>query len=612
MSVESKTEIKNRMIKKAASLWGVQPNEIETSFDPVVSLLIAACASEISKISSEINNSQTRVTEQFVQLMTPETVYGTFPAHGIAYVEPTSPKANITDQDLFYYNKKTKNAHQAIKNIFFSPAQKTQLIGARISHIICGSEAYELEGKSKLDLPSNIEEKLSSSTIYLGIDSENDQLDLKNTSIFFEILDVQDRELFYHHLQQADFYINNEPIDVTPGYENSLKADHLDLQAVFSEIPNKTRNIENNVKKVYEKHFITIRSDVKLTKGNNTLEEITKFAGDEIENISDLHWIKIVFPRIISNATLKNVFCSFNAFPVLNRKLESISYQLKDYIDIVPLSTMDLFLDIKTVSNTSGQTYTLRENNTQKDRKGTYVVRKDNVGKLDSRKAKEYLLHLIELLKDESAAFSIYGNDFLQSNINKLNQNIATLEKKVSDMTKTVEERNYVFVKPYKKKDVLLVEYWTTNGDEANQIKTGSLLQSYKGSELKQKSGVFLTPTFQGKNALTMDERLYAYKRALLSRNRIVTKEDIKALCYELCGNKIKDIQITKTFRADIDLSKGMVPSIQIKLYPNASIKVSDFEWDAIKSNLLFLLEKQSLNLFPYHVVIDNTKKSKR
>jgi len=40
MGVENKTQVKNRMIKKAASLWGVQPNEIESTFDPIVTLLI--------------------------------------------------------------------------------------------------------------------------------------------------------------------------------------------------------------------------------------------------------------------------------------------------------------------------------------------------------------------------------------------------------------------------------------------------------------------------------------------------------------------------------------------------------------------------------------------
>ncbi|WP_108868975.1 type VI secretion system baseplate subunit TssF [Aquimarina aquimarini] len=611
MSQENKTQIKNRMIKKAASLWGVQPNEIETSFDPVITLLISACASEIAKISGEINNSQSRVTEQLIQLMTPETLYGARPAHAIAYVEPISPESTISPENLFYFNKKIKSskAEQKTKNIFFSPAQESKLIDAQITHMLCGDEGYEVEGKLRTNITLSKKDKgaLPSSTVYLGIKSENDTINLKDVSLFFEILDIQDRELFYHHLRQAKFYYNDSPINVSTGYMNSDNSKRLDLESIFAHTPNKTRNIENDVKKIYEKHYITLKSNISLQRDGKIPKEIIKFIDyEDTEDFQDINWIKIVFPKVISNTILQSLFCSFNAFPVLNRKLESVSFQLKDYINIAPLSTMDLFLDIKSVSNTSGETYSLRADDAEKDQKGTFVIRRDNVGKLDSRKAKEYLLHLIELLKDESAAFSVYGNDFLQSNVNKLNQNIATLEKKVLDMTKTIAETNYVSVKPYRKKDTLLIEYWTTNGQEANQIKSGKTLNIYKGSELKQKSGVFLTPTFQGKDNLTMEERLFAYRRALLSRNRIITKEDVKALCYEICSNKIKEVTIKKGFKTNTGLNKGLVPSIEITLHPNSSVKTSDLEWDSIKINILSILEKQSLNLFPYYITVLN------
>jgi hypothetical protein len=39
--------------------------------------------------------------------------------------------------------------------------------------------------------------------------------------------------------------------------------------------------------------------------------------------------------------------------------------------------------------------------------KGTYVLRSENIGKLDHRRAKEYLIYLIELLKDNGV-----GDDF--------------------------------------------------------------------------------------------------------------------------------------------------------------------------------------------------------
>lgn len=363
-------------------------------------------------------------------------------------------------------------------------------------------------------------------------------------------MDVQENELFYHHLKNANFSFLDQEFKTFPGYYNSDVSRRINLESIFNYKPNKTRNIEEQVKKLYKKHFISIKSDISLGSKADMPEEFSKFIDQkDHDDLADFNWIKIEFPRIVDNSILESVFCTVNAFPALNRKWESISYQLKDYIDIVPISTQELFLDVKSISNTSGKDYRLRENDSATDDKGTYVIRRDNVSKLDYRKAREYLIHLIELLKDESASFSFFGNDFLQSNINELNQNISLLEKKVSDMKKSSEETNYISVKPYKKKDTLLVEYWTTSGEDANQIKSGNSLSIYQGSDLKQKGSMFLTSTFQGKNNLGMEERLNAYRRALLSRNRIVTREDVKALCYELCSNKVIEVKVSKGFK---------------------------------------------------------------
>ncbi|MDH7446798.1 type VI secretion system baseplate subunit TssF [Aquimarina sp. 2201CG14-23] len=609
MGSENKVQIKNRMIKKAASLWGVSPNEIESSFDPVVSLLIGACASEIEKISGEIDNSQTRITERLIQLMTPETLYGSRPAHGVIYAEPIEKKASITPEHLLYYKKrvKSKNASNELKNIYFSPIQENQLIDASISRIICGDKIHEIEGKRKSvsSLSFNKRGSLPPSTLYLGVKTEHQKIGIKDVSFYFELLDVQENELFYHHLKNAKFYLDGQLIDTFPGYFNSDISRRINLESIFDYKPNKTRNIEEQVKKLYKKHYISVKSDISLDSKAKMPEEFSNFINlKDHDDLGDFNWIKIEFPRIVDDAILESVYCTFNAFPALNRKWESISYQLKDYIDIVPISTQELFLDMKSISNTSGKEYRLRENDSSKDHKGTYVIRRDNVSKLDYRKAREYLTHLIELLKDESASFSFFGNDFLQSNINELNQNISLLEKKVSDMKKTSEETNYVSVKPYKKKDTLLVEYWVTNGEEANQIKSGNSLSIYQGSDLKQKGSMFLTSTFQGKNNLGMDERLNAYRRALLSRNRIVTREDVKALCYELCSNKVEDVKVTKGFKTDIRISKGLIPCIEVMLFASKEVVTSETEWNSLKSNILSILEQQSLNVFPYKITV--------
>lgn len=607
MDTAHKDVIKNRMIKKAAALWGVAPNEIESSFDPLVSLLINVCASEISKISGEITNSENRITERLLQLMTPDTLSGARTAHAIAYAEPNSEESIIAPENLFYYIKKDKgyNANIQTKSIFFSPVQEFKLVDAQIKHLYCGNQLIDFNKKVKHVRKVDQKKQSKQSTLYLGIHSNQTRLNLKQTQLYFELFDVQNTDLFYYYLKHAQFYFNGKPIEVSNTFYKRPNEQKSFVDALFSSKSNKLITAESDILKNYKKHFFTIESEVILNDNNRLPKNFEEsINATELEELEKLNWIEIRFSNVIPNKVLQNAFCSLNAFPVMNRKLESVSYQLKNYINIVPLTTTELFLDIKNITNTSGQNYKTADTGGDVDKKGTYTLRKDNIGKLDSRKAKEFLLHLIELLKQESAAFSIFGNDFIDTTTNEMNQKISLLEKKVNETQKETTETNYLSIKPFKKKDTLLVDYWITNGEEGNNVKTGTSLQIYKGSEFKQQESILLTTSFNGKDELSREERLFAYRRALLSRNRIVTKQDVIALCYDVCGNKLKDIEIKKAFRTNFKLGKGLTPTIDIILHPSDESVVLDVEWESVKATILTVIEEQSINVFPYSVTI--------
>lgn len=612
MKQESKEHIKNRMIKKAASLWGVAPNEIEMSFDPIVSLLISACASEIEKISGDISESQMRVTEKLIQLMTPETVYGPKPAHAILYTEPSTQTTKIKPEYLFYFKKKVtfKNTSVKFKNLYFSPSQEFKLVDAKVTHLATGNMISTINAQKQTEVLYRDSKKsiLPDATLYLGVSSKTTDLSMEDVSVYFELRDVEDRELFYHHLRNAIWFAGETPLDTVPGFYNKNEERRLDLDAIFEDISNKTNNISKQTNNNYKKHYVTLKSkEAASIPANTSYAELDSWIQEKKIKIEDnICWIKVVFPTIINNSSLENIFCSLNTFPAINRELNEFSYQMKQYIHIVPVKTEDLFLDMKTIENTDGKKYRVRSKNNLSEEKGSFVIRNNNIGKLDHRKAREYLVNLIELLKDESASFSFFNNDFLQSNLKGLNQLISLLEKKVSETSTQVTETNYVVLKPFKKKEHLLLEYWTTNGSLANGIKSGSPLEIYKGIDIKQKSSLLITPSYGGKDELSMEERLNSYRRSILSRDRIVTKEDVKAICYEMYGDKITSVQVQKGFTKAIGLTKGMIQCIEIILQPNASNVTTTEEWGAIQANLLLYLENNSINVFPYKIKILN------
>ncbi|GAA0873409.1 type VI secretion system baseplate subunit TssF [Gangjinia marincola] len=609
--MESSTQIKNRMIKKAAQLWGVAPNEIESSFDPLISLLIEACANEIEKISRQVGNSQTRITERLIELMTPETLYGPKPAHAIAQTKAVEKETLIEEKKMFYVKKRVKSKANKteMKNIFFSPVKPTKLINASIRKMVFADRCIaKAEGKKQAeDLVILPGKQLSFNTLFLGIETEAEGINLKNVSLYFEFSDLEFKDLFYYQLANIRVYYNDKLLQAENGFDKEEALDRNNLASVFKNMSRKTLTVETQVMDLYKKYFVTLSSAQKLHKQSKLPKELLECVDvTKHKDFNDLHWLKIEFPKVISPKMLEQTDCALNVFPILNRKIETLSYQLKNYINIIPISTTQLFLDIDEITNTAGQTYNVRDFDTTDDQKGTYVLRRDNVGKLDSRKAQEYLMQLVELLKNESASFSLFGNDFLQENIQDLNQRITLLEKKVMDSTAKTIETNYISVKPYKKRDTILVDYWVTNGIDANGIKSDTPLQIYKGAELDQKFTRIRSVSNQGKDDLTSDERLYAYRRALLSRNRIVTREDVKALCYELCAKKISHVEVTKGYKTDLHLAKGKIPCIMINLKQNKAVKTNAEEWESIKSNILTILAQESTAVFPYEIRINH------
>ena len=113
-----------------------------------------------------------------------------------------------------------------------------------------------------------------------------------------------------------------------------------------------------------------------------------------------------------------------------------------------------------------------------------------------------------------------------------------------------------------------------------------------------------LSTTTGGKNNLSQNERIYAYRRSLLSRDRIVTKEDIKALCFEVYGDNIEGVEVEKKHMPSNDLSKNLILSILISIYAQSNSKLTKQEWNLLETNTMYFLEKKSLNIYPYQIKI--------
>ncbi|MBU2949239.1 type VI secretion system baseplate subunit TssF [Tamlana agarivorans] len=595
------------MMKKAASLWNIPNNEVSDSFDPLISLLLSACASEIEKLSGDINDSQNRITERLIQLMTPSSTFDVKPAHAIAYCESVEPKSIITPEHQLFYKKRkaSSNIGEGHKDVFFTPTQETNLLDARLKYMVSGQKLFTFSGRKSKDLTRRLNTKSDpdQTTLFLGIESDHKQIDLKDISFYFEYLGVSNSELFYHHLRNATWYLGEQKIETVNGYHNGDVDNNAELDRIINGVVSKSDTLCADVNQYYQKHFVTLKLENSISNFPKYAElEKLKAEDQEAFLATNILWIKVQFSSIISSKSLEQLYCAINAFPVINRKRNRFTYQMRNFIDIIPILSEDPFFDVQTIENTSGQIYKNEGAQTADGYQGSYFLRSDNVGKLDSRKAQDYIVHLLELLKDESAAFTFFNHEFLQNNLTTLNQTIASIEKKVNEVVHDGVYTNYVYLNPYTGNENVKVTYWTINGEEANHIKSGKSLEIYKGSHLKPKSSYFIRPVFGGRNSLSMAQRLQAYRRITLTKNRIVTEEDLKALCYELYTENVKSIEIKKGVITDISVNKGVLQCIEIVLTPSENSALKAYEWDYLNENLLAVLKKQSVNIFPYKI----------
>ncbi|MCK4746835.1 MAG: type VI secretion system baseplate subunit TssF, partial [Bacteroidales bacterium] len=146
---ESKEKIKSRMIKNASRLWGYQETQSESSFDPVIGMIIGSLAGELEKVSDEISGTESRVVEKLVELLTPEPVTGPYPAHALISAIPTHPYFSIDVLHQFYTYKKMplpgNHSKTEEKSVFFTPAGPQKLFRGKIRFIASGKKLFEVQ-----------------------------------------------------------------------------------------------------------------------------------------------------------------------------------------------------------------------------------------------------------------------------------------------------------------------------------------------------------------------------------------------------------------------------------------------------------------------------------
>lgn len=613
--MEIQERIKDRILKRAARVWGYSDSELETSFDPIVALLLEACAAELEKLSVEMNNSHARIVERLIEVMSPASNAGAIPSRTIIHAKPTENNYRVSLDHQFYCKKSIPNIYDpvkpTVKEVYFGPTGNFDLSTADVEFMAFGNTMYNLSRTVHKEFYLKSEKSLKPSTVWIGIRCQDVNDVLKRLMFYVDVKNSHQREVFYHYLKQSKIFLGDKQLNFKEGYNVNTK--DLDIDAVITKNYNRINQIYSEVNKFYFDKFIHLTDDIALDASMLKLptEIATTFENDRLNSLNDVLWLRIEFPEVINNNIFESLSFALNSFPVINKRLINLAQRIDPYINYIPLVNDDHFLDLEMISDSKGFNYHIKQFS-QNLEGGEATLRNNGVERFDERNASEIIQYLLELLKDESASFSVLGGDFVRNVIAEMNQLIATLEQQTKESSFLKSNFPYVVIKSNviderNENDSFFINFWSTCGEEANDIKPGTKLDLPFGTDFLANTMYLVQPSVGGRTRLTSNEKILSYRQALLSHGRVVTFADIKTFCLKHFGHTINHIEVNKGTKIDASLKTGFVRTIDIKVNKNqeSEIHFSDNEWDYLCDNLMHKLDQVSSNIYPYRLIVN-------
>ena len=613
----SKELIKNRMLKHALTYWEIKNTE---DLDPVVKLMLEALSLELYNAVNEIRDTQVRILEKIAGLLTPDFLTSPNPAHGVLHAAPVEALEMLGASTSFVAQGKISpglpDEPGAAADICFTPVDTVQLFDVRVAHIATGTSLYTYDASfNKQLIARSVQKFTDNNTLWLGLAVNPAIENLQNLSFCFDWknLEPQLARRIYQLLPVTRWSINDTEIETAPGiqYATAPSDAYEDVFAAYDMLS----MMEKDVKAYYDPKFISISG--KHVQPADALKQaypssFTRyFAAADLQKLTEkLLWVKVIFPAAMRQEFLEQAHVYTNVFPVMNRQANELKYRLKGGNNIIPLKTgtNDQFLSVRSLSDDVQRYKAVPYRRMEEEESGTYSLRNGGVERFDSRNARELLNYLLELLRSESAAFAAYGYDFIATTLKEMNQKIALMEQRTNGFAHTAAEiPNYIIVKPLAGRDMMHAEYWTTLSEAANMLRAGTRMQLSKGVKVKQDTIVLMTTTTGGKSRLRPEERLNAFRYGIMTRNRIITREDIRSFCLYDMGEKISKVDVGRGFELPEPSSQTFRRTIDVILTPSGTDALEKESWQLLCDQLKSKLQLRSGMSSNYRIVLRET-----
>lgn len=605
---------KDHIYTIASDEWSYQA---KLEADPLIHLLIGACASEAQEVYDAIQMSDNRLLQRLLQYILPECFHVPLPAVAIARAQARTSGCNMPNTHSLVFK-------DADKELAFTPLFNTRLLNGKIRFIGTDTDVVE-----RTDEPSyNIEKAVQPvSRLLVGIETPEELTSLENIVFYIDWAgDALEKRQLLSALSQSRWTCNGQHLTRQNGFLNAQEAywqNHFDPE----------KELTKRLNAQFKPHFHLITTADTLHPAQMTVSDVLKAWLDQSPELGDnakdttarwtgvkghFTWLRIDLPyRVALTDVERNLQFALNHFIIVNRTLkekdDTDTYFSNSLgIEAIRISPeKGLFHSIRSVVNQIKNEpipplplaqLIQQKNNT------AYSFRIGGVGRSDDYNAWERLSYLFSVFRQEQRQLELVerlGNILSLEELHEAVGELVSMQKAKQAGHAGPQIPVYLFVQPGPNRFQLRVKvyYWTTAGETANGLPSGSSLASQPAlAGLDASSIRLVTKTVGGKNGYSTAEQIQVLQDALYRRGRIVSAHDVKSLCHQKMGPALKEVSLRPYFETDKNPDGGGIRrAIEVALKvenpgePYMHQLAQEIELD---------LQENSVGTTPYRVVV--------
>ncbi|MFY1046429.1 type VI secretion system baseplate subunit TssF [Chryseobacterium sp. GP-SGM7] len=612
-NIYSKESVKARMLQNATKVWGLKSPQ---SLDPFVKLLIDAFSTEVFKANNEIQTVNARILEKLAKLLTPSIYTHPIPAHALAYTMPYESSEILLDHTEFFFkkhmNSTIKSESDKQLNIPFTPVGSIRTNKVQTAIMFVGNTCYSLDERlNKIPISRFQGRPQDYRKVTIGIDVSkftNEKFP-KTLSIYCSNPAFEHLDFVYKLLPYSTVSSNGNPMFIKEGISYMKNHEAEGYEQIFHEQSIRTKVIDD-IKSIYHHKFIEVTglSRDLFTKSLpqdldflNEREELEKYL-----NGKEYLWLTFEFPPQFSAEILDNFTFVLNAFPVYNRGWKKTEYSLDIMGNNIPLITEETehFLYVDEVQDGDGRKYTeIPFTPSDHLKKGLYTVRKGGMERFNNRNAVDMISNVLELTRDEIAAFSLLNRDNVKGILGEMSDKMKSMVQKVNNAKRSIrQELNYVIMEPVEKTDHTYASFWITHCTFANHMRPGTELTN----QLKSQSMILLTETIGGAEEQKGSDSIQAYKYALTTRDKIISLEDVKNYCRMVLKDEMKDVRVKRGTMISNKPKEGFIRTVEVEIIPNNYSFYGRVYWENMANILRNQIVSKAIDGIEYLVKVSN------